>query len=75
MLYNKNAPCYGCERRKPLCHGSCEDYKSFSQEREKELEELRKKRNDEVMVTQVIINSMKRTTKETNANKQKAWKG
>lgn len=72
---DKNAPCYGCERRKPLCHGSCEDYKKFCQEREKELEVVRKQKADEAMVTTVLINSLKKSTKDITANRQNAWKG
>lgn len=33
---DNKTPCYGCERRKPLCHGSCEDYKAFAQEKEEQ---------------------------------------
>ena len=72
---SEKTPCYGCERRTPLCHGSCEDYKRFSQEREKELEAIRKKRNEEDMVISFFVNSVNKCTKNTNANKQKAWKG
>lgn len=68
MLDNKKTPCYGCQRRwattKDNCHCSCEDYKRFSQEREKELEALRKKRNEEDMVTDVIIKSKEKTVKD-----------
>ena len=68
-------PCYGCERRKPLCHGSCEEYKAFAQARADKAEEIRKQKADEAMVTQVFINSIKKTTKGKNANGQNAWKG
>ena len=64
MLDNKKAPCYGCERREPLCHGSCEDYKRFSQAREEELEAIRKKRNEEGMVTDVRIKAIEKTIKD-----------
>ena len=64
MLDNKKTPCYGCERRDAHCHSSCEDYKRFSQEREKELEALRKKRNEEGMVTDVIIKAKEKILKE-----------
>ena len=75
MRDNKKAPCYGCERRDAHCHSSCEDYKRFSQERVKELEAIRKQKADEAMVTAVMINSIKRCTKDITANKQNAWKG
>ena len=64
MLDSKKTPCYGCERRNAHCHSSCEDYKRFSQAREKELEALRKKRNEEGMVTDVIIKSKEKVLKE-----------
>lgn len=28
-------PCYNCERRCVGCHGNCEEYKKFSEERQK----------------------------------------
>ena len=31
----KQAPCKGCERRKPGCHSVCEDYLEFASYREK----------------------------------------
>ena len=64
MLDNNKTPCYGCERRDAHCHCSCEDYKRFSQAREKELEALRKKRNEEEMVIDVIIKSKEKVLKE-----------
>lgn len=68
MLDNKKTPCYGCQRRwattKDNCHSSCEDYKRFSQAREKELEALRKKRNEEGMVTDVRIKVIEKIVKD-----------
>lgn len=61
---DKNAPCYGCERRKPLCHGSCEDYKEFKQEKEEEAKAIRKKKEDEAMVIGVLVNAAEKTVKE-----------
>lgn len=30
-------PCHNCERRAVGCHGSCEDYKAWKEDREKYL--------------------------------------
>lgn len=73
-MADKKVPCYGCERREPLCHSSCEDYKRFCKAREEEAKAIRKKRADEAMVTGVFINSVKRNTKDINANRQSAWR-
>lgn len=75
----KKSPCYGCQRRwattKDSCHSSCKEYKEFSEERNEELTLQRKKREEDAMVTAVLINSIKKSTKDTTANKQNAWKG
>ena len=34
LLRFKKQPCYKCERRVPGCHGSCEDYKLWTQVRD-----------------------------------------
>ena len=34
LLKFKKQPCYKCERRVPGCHGSCEDYKLWTQVRD-----------------------------------------
>ena len=70
---NKNVPCYGCERRSPQCHGSCEDYKAYAQERADRAEIIRKKRADEAMVDAVRFQTIKKVSNK--ANKQTAWKG
>ena len=64
MLDNKKVPCYMCERRKPLCHGSCEDYKRFSKAREEEAKAIRKKKEDEAMVIGVLVNAAEKTVKD-----------
>lgn len=33
----KDAPCKGCEERTVGCHGGCEKYQAFHQEREQEI--------------------------------------
>ena len=72
---DNGAPCYRCEERHSGCHSSCERYKEFSQKRAEELSMIRKKKADEAMVTAVMINSIKKSTKDITANKQNAWKG
>lgn len=71
---DKDVPCYGCERRKPLCHSSCEAYKAYKKAREDQSRLICKKRADEAMVTGVFINSIKKSTKDINANRQRAWR-
>ena len=31
----RDAPCKGCEKRTLGCHGSCDEYKAFREERDK----------------------------------------
>lgn len=40
-----NAPCKNCERREPLCHSKCPDYKEFKEYNNKMKEDLRKRRD------------------------------
>ena len=49
MLDNKKAPCYGCERRKPLCHSTCEDYITYTQEKANGAEQIRAKKAEEAI--------------------------
>jgi hypothetical protein len=30
-----DSPCHYCDKRTPTCHGVCEDYKNFADERQK----------------------------------------
>lgn len=34
------SPCYGCERRHPACHASCEEYNSFTKQYKKAKTEM-----------------------------------
>lgn len=42
---NLNIPCYKCERRYRACHDTCEDYKKFRANKDKE-NELKRMRTD-----------------------------
>ena len=75
MSTDKDVPCYGCERRNAHCHSSCEDYKAFKQEREKELEVIRKHNEEERMFFDVQRRSIMRNKRDVNLNKQRARKG
>ena len=33
---NNNSPCNGCKTRSPTCHGSCEAYNAFAEQRERD---------------------------------------
>lgn len=72
---DKDIPCYGCERRSPLCHSSCEEYKAFKQKRADQSRLICKKRADEAMCTEVRIRSIQKTAKDKTARKQSIWKG
>lgn len=60
----KKSPCYMCERRKPLCHSECPDYKAFSQERADRSRLICKKRAEQSMVTSVLVKAAEKTMKE-----------
>ena len=42
-MSNKYNSCKDCQRRKPLCHSTCEDYLEFRKENLKRYEENKKK--------------------------------
>lgn len=69
----KNVPCYGCDKRKPLCHGSCEEYKAYAQDRADMAKMIRFKRNQEAMVTSVLVKAAEKTKR--NKPKQSCRKG
>lgn len=71
---DKDVPCYGCERREPLCHSSCEAYKAYKQKREDKAKVIREQRANEAMMTDVQIRSVKRMTKDKSISKQIAWR-
>ena len=72
---DKNVPCYMCERRKPLCHSSCEAYKAYARARIDKADMIRKQKADEAMLTEVRLSAIQRSTKDRNIKKQNAWKG
>ena len=72
---DKNVPCYMCERRKPLCHSSCEEYMAYAQARVDKADMIRKQKADEAMLTEVRLNSIQRSIKDKSVKKQNAWKG
>ena len=41
-MNNKYTKCKDCQRRKPLCHSTCEDYLEFRKENLKRYEENKK---------------------------------
>lgn len=43
-MADKTVPCYGCERRKPLCHSSCEDYKEYKRKLAKRAQAIRRQK-------------------------------
>jgi hypothetical protein len=61
---DNKSPCYGCERRKPLCHGSCEEYKAFAKARADRSRIICKKRAEESAVTGVLVKAAEKTMKE-----------
>lgn len=67
---DKNAPCYGCEKRwatsKDNCHSSCEDYKAFSRKRSDELSMKRMKTLEEKMMNDLKFETIRKATRTKN---------
>lgn len=61
---DNKTPCYGCERRTPLCHGSCEEYKAYAQARADRSRIIRSKRSEESMVTGVLVKAAEKTMRD-----------
>jgi hypothetical protein len=61
---DNKTPCYGCERREPLCHSSCEEYKAYAQARADRSRMICSKRAEERMVNDVLIKAAERTMRE-----------
>ena len=60
---SKDSPCYMCERRKPLCHSTCEDYITYTQEKANGAELIRAKKAEEAIYKDVLMNTIKKITK------------
>ena len=41
VQYGRKTVCYGCEKRQPGCHGSCEEYKQEQAEYKKQQDALK----------------------------------
>ena len=52
----RNSPCDGCEKRNLRCHGTCKDYRTFSEK----CEEIRKDRLRNREVDEAVADAMKR---------------
>lgn len=70
---DRSVPCYNCDKRSVGCHSSCESYKEYRKKISEKQEAIRKKKDEEEMLTDTRIRSMKKTRKVKS--KQTAWKG
>jgi hypothetical protein len=76
-MSKENKPCYKCERRQVTsdynCHSHCPEFKELKDEQTARSEAIRKKKAEEVEITEFRIQSMARVTR--NIKRQNAWKG
>lgn len=64
-----NTKCKGCQERHVGCHGTCPDYIAFKAEREKELEEIRKKKADIAVLSAYVREAKKRVQKRSHTKR------
>lgn len=64
MTNDKNRPCYQCTKRHHLCHSSCADYEEYKRLSAERAEIIRKKREEDYLLSDARMRIIKRKTKK-----------
>lgn len=73
MSYPK-PPCKGCQERGPGCHASCEKYKTWAADREREREEKFQAQALENRATSFALEGRRKAIKKMGSRKAKKFK-
>ena len=66
--------CKGCEERHEGCHGECERYKAWKEERDRIREDLYRQKMNEKILSNYTIENVYRAKNRTNPMKKRGTK-